>query len=251
MGWCSYLGPLVLQSGPRRLEKLAFLTRCCFSWVITRCDRKYMLSVALGVVGVCTMAWARGSGCRYTLHGYDRSRYETRLILAMSAISLCRVEDVLLELLKDDRLLTRSSEWLAVFHAWIEKPAKTSDFIYGCLALLVGQPGAGQHLRSLAEAVSVRIARYTYGDVSEFLKLELHSIIQDDIDCNLNALKERQGPFVDCNITQRSNLLTGGYSQYTIKQAILLWRGANDYDNSRTGILIWLLSGETASHLCH
>ena len=209
-----------LEHDPERKKKIESVTHYGYSWLkftvtrfcrITVSGRKYMRSYVCGIDGIVKLAWDRDSGCHYTLHGHDRSKFATRRVLALASVAVRPAEDVLLELMKDDRLLRRGPELLETFQKSIASVSEISDFTYDRLAALVGDGCQGSDLRNWSERVAATTAGYVDRDVFHCLRTEPHSVTQGDIDANLEAIRAREAPFPDYTIEQIHNLLVGGF----------------------------------------
>lgn len=126
------------EGDPKCMEKLSTLTIYCFRWLqwstsrwcrAGRAGRFFLRSLAAGDDGVVKECLRDHECSNYLLNGYKRSSVEIRRMLAIVSFSSRCAEPLLLDLLKDDRMLMKADQMYEEMQQALRSITQTGDFV--------------------------------------------------------------------------------------------------------------------------
>ena len=157
-------------------------------------SRRFLLGLSVGMEGLYALCEADPNVSMYHLTGFTFADFQVRKFLVVSAVASYPSEAVLLEILKDDRVLRRATELQALMEEQVRYIEALPDYVWKRLFRLLGTCGndadyTHYDLRHDAlESAHTSIA-YVFSKLFYIIQIRPFSLTQGDILRNLEQLR--------------------------------------------------------------
>ncbi len=148
-----------------------------------------MRSLAIGLDAIVKLVREDDAMSMYDLNGFNRCDFEVRRYVGIASFSVRPAESLQLELLEDDRLLTRFDDIWRAFEEEVEYVVGLPSSVWKHVASILGYDIDWQDLLSWAvESLHVSVADIDKGVFAQVRRLPL-SLTQGDTAASLQALE--------------------------------------------------------------
>ena len=200
-------------------------TRWCACGVSSR---RFLRSLSVGMDGLYTLCEADAQVSMYYLTGFTFATFQVRRFLAVAAVASYPSEAVLLEILKDDRVLSRTTELQALLEERLRYIEDLPVYCWTRLFRMLGPTEDGYTINDLRHDTlhSAHISMaYVFSKLFYIVQIRPFNLTQGNILGNLEKLrKEPLGEITDPLTRQIWELMHGGESIYYLMRCLELLR---------------------------
>jgi len=222
-----------LQHDRRGWLKTRMAVLICRQWVnwsdarwgkISPSGRLFTRSIATGVGSQVNEFLRKKTGSKSGMPGFTKIGYAERLLMAVAVFSADSIEKLIIELLKDDRLLRYADGLLQLVHDRIESIADSPQLVWDRIASAVGADPADLEHESLMAMMTTY--GFAYRETFRDIFIGGLGMTQGDIVANVRNLAVSVAPPAD-NLQQRmKNMLDDGATVDGVVEGVELLRDA-------------------------
>lgn len=220
-----------LRDDPACWEKVTACLAHCWRWVpwsdtrwvrAGRSAKYYLRSLVTGIEGHVKLCLSDPVMSNYHLQGHNRCTVDIKLFFGVCSVCSVPAEQVLLELLQDDRLLRRAPQIRDALRDAMARITSLPESVWVRLANIVGDGVTKSDFQSQCLASATTTVGYMHRLIFAQLDSDPLAMTQGDIGMNLARLRERD--VVDPTVLKMKTLLLAGVPPMQLQTALELLR---------------------------